>query len=129
MLNSTSVFNQASPPARHLAADSPIYVAGEVTAKLGAEEVVWSHLNILMELTRYDRGNLRYDIFRDAGDPGHFLVHQTWKSPQRLRTHLQSDPVAKSIRAISGAAQVPLQLTLCDVRRGHAKPPKTDPQR
>ncbi|MDM2217737.1 putative quinol monooxygenase [Mycobacteroides franklinii] len=101
---------------------SPVHVVGEVTAKLGAEEAIWGHLNILLEHTRRDRGNLRYEILRDAGDPGHFLVHQTWKTPQRLHKYLQSEPVIRRIHAIQQAAQIPLQLTVCDVQRVHAKP-------
>ncbi|ORB54603.1 hypothetical protein BST43_15835 [Mycobacteroides saopaulense] len=111
--------------APHTAGYAPVYVTGEVTAKLGAEEAVWGQLNALLERTRYDRGNLRYEIFRDAGDPGHFLVHQTWKTPQHLHRHLQSEPVARCIRAIARAAQVPLALTVCEVQRAHTKPAPT----
>ncbi|WP_394334282.1 putative quinol monooxygenase, partial [Mycobacteroides abscessus] len=47
---------------------APVYVCGEVTATLGAEDTVWGLLNVLLERTRYDPGNLGYEIFRDAGD-------------------------------------------------------------
>lgn len=125
MLNPDSalpVLPEAPRSAAHPGAGAPVYVAGEVTAKLGAEELVWGQLNVLLERTRHDRGNLRYEIFRDAGDPGHFLVHQTWKTPQYLYRHLQSEAVARCIRAIAEAAQVPLALTVCDVQRAHTKP-------
>ncbi|TDH23599.1 MULTISPECIES: putative quinol monooxygenase [Mycobacteriaceae] len=126
MLNPDSVLAPvppAAPPPRP--SSTLVYVTGEVTAKLGAEETVWGQLNVLLERTRYDRGNLRYEIFRDAGDPGHFLVHQTWKTPQHLHRHLRSEPVARCIGAIRAAAQVPLALTVCDVQRAHTKPAPT----
>lgn len=110
------------PAAPTVAPHQRVHVVGEVTAKLGAEEAVWGHLNMLLEHTRRDRGNLRYEILRDAGDPGHFLVHQTWKTPRHLHKHLQSESVAKRVHAIQRAAQVPLQLTVCDVQRAHTKP-------
>ncbi len=110
------------PAAPTVAPHLPVHVVGEVTAKLGAEEAVRGHLNMLLEHTRHDRGNLRYEILRDAGDPGHFLVHQTWKTRQHLHKHLQSESVAKRIHAIQRAAQVPLQLTVCEVQRAHTKP-------
>lgn len=102
--------------------DVSVHVVGEVTAKLGAEETLWGYLNVLLERTRYDRGNLRYEILRDAGDPGHFLVHQSWKTSQFLHRHLQSEPVIKALHAIGAAAQIPLQLTVCEVQRAHTKP-------
>lgn len=123
MLTPDGVLTQAPPPpAARRVSSEPVYVVGEVTAKLGAEEAVWGRLNVLLEHTRRDRGNLRYEILRDAGDPGHFLVHQTWKTPQCLHRHLQSESVAKRIGAIQRAAQVPLQLTVCEVQRAHTKP-------
>ncbi|AMT69436.1 MULTISPECIES: putative quinol monooxygenase [Mycobacteriaceae] len=101
---------------------APVYVAGEVTATLGAEETVWGLLNMLLERTRYDPGNLGYEIFRDAGDPGHFLIQQTWKTPQLLERHLRSAAVSWCITRIQQVAHIPLRLTVCDVHRAHSKP-------
>ncbi|AIC72967.1 Hypothetical protein ERS075564_02745 [Mycobacteroides abscessus] len=101
---------------------APVYVCGEVTATLGAEDTVWGLLNVLLERTRYDPGNLGYEIFRDAGDLGHFLIQQTWKTPQLAERHLRSAAVSWCITRIQEAAHIPLRLTVCDVHRGHSKP-------
>lgn len=101
---------------------APVYVCGEVTATLGAEETVWGLLNMLLERTRYDPGNLRCEIFRDAGDPGHFLIQQTWTTQQLLERRLRAPAVSRCITRIQQVARIPLRLTVCDVHRGHSKP-------
>ncbi|ETZ65076.1 hypothetical protein L836_1265 [Mycobacteroides abscessus MAB_110811_2726] len=83
---------------------------------------MWGLLNVLLERTRYDPGNLGYEIFRDAGDLGHFLIQQTWKTPQLAERHLRSAAVSWCITRIQEAAHIPLRLTVCDVHRGHSKP-------
>ncbi|MEC4835989.1 antibiotic biosynthesis monooxygenase family protein [Mycobacteroides chelonae] len=109
-----------------MAAPAQLHVVAEVTAILGTEDQLWNELCVLAERSRRRTGNLRYEILRDIGDPGHFLICQSWASREWFWKYLDCAAVIEHTAAIAALAQIPLQMTVCQLQPATTAP---DPDR
>ncbi|MBN7322824.1 putative quinol monooxygenase [Mycobacteroides abscessus] len=112
----------AAAQGRAMAAHGQLHVVAEVTATLGAEDQLWNELCVLAERSQRRAGNLRYEILRDIGDPGHFLICQTWASREWFWKYLDCAAIIEHTTAIAALAQIPLQMTVCQMQPA-APPP------
>lgn len=100
---------RGTPPRLHL------HVVAEVTAKLGHEHQLWTQLCVLAARSRRRAGNVKFEILRDIGDPGHFLICQSWTSREHFSRYLDAASVIEHTTQIHALAQIPLQMTVCQM--------------
>lgn len=51
-------------------------------AKKGKEEELRKDLIAVVEPSRKEEGSMRYELFADESDPGHFVFVEHWASPE-----------------------------------------------
>lgn len=61
-------------------------------AKAGKEDELRRDLSALVEPSRREEGNIRYDLFEDQSDPGRFVFVEEWASEQTRTQHHEHGP-------------------------------------
>ena len=56
-------------------------------AKSGKEAQLRENLVALVDPSRRETGNIRYDLFSDTNDAGRFVFVETWSDTQAQRMH------------------------------------------
>ncbi|PTA70683.1 MULTISPECIES: putative quinol monooxygenase [unclassified Stenotrophomonas] len=65
-------------------------------AKPGREDRLRGNLVGLVEPSRAEAGNLRYDLYQDADDKGRFVFIERWASPEHQQHHHNKGPHIQS---------------------------------
>ncbi|WP_313273848.1 putative quinol monooxygenase [Stenotrophomonas sp.] len=68
-------------------------------AKPGREDRLRSNLIDLVEPSRAEAGNLRYDLYQDAGDKARFVFIERWASPEDQQRHHNDGPHIQAFHA------------------------------
>jgi quinol monooxygenase YgiN len=69
---------------------SELFIVVGLKAKQGKEDELRRDLSVLVEPSRHEDGNIRYDLFEDQNSPGHFVFVEAWSSVEaRTRHHEQ----------------------------------------
>lgn len=63
------------------------YVLVALYAKEGREAELRTALAAVVEPSRSDEGNLRYEMFEDQADPRRFVFLEHWASPETQHKH------------------------------------------
>lgn len=71
---------------------SELNVVVGLKAKAGKEDELRRHLSVLVEPSRKEEGNLRYDLFEDACEPGRFVFVEAWSSVETRMQHHEHGP-------------------------------------
>lgn len=71
---------------------SGVFIAVGLRAKQGKEEALRRDLIAVVEPSRREAGSLRYDLFVDQGDPGHFFFFEHWASREDQQRHHNHGP-------------------------------------
>lgn len=71
---------------------SELFVAVGLVAKVGAEDELRRDLASLVEPSRKEEGNLRYDLFEDQTTPGLFVFVEAWASTETRNQHHEHAP-------------------------------------
>ncbi|SMF49101.1 putative quinol monooxygenase, partial [Pseudogulbenkiania subflava] len=66
---------------------SDFYVLAVLYAKPGREDELRENLAALVEPSRKDEGNLRYELFVQQDDPRRFVFVEHWASPEAQHKH------------------------------------------
>lgn len=71
---------------------SELFIVVGIHAKPGKEEELRRDLIAVVEPSRKEEGNLRYDLFVDQSDPGRFVFVEHWASPEAQQKHHTQGP-------------------------------------
>ena len=66
---------------------SDLFIAAVLYAKQGQENQLRADLTALVEPSRRDEGNLRYELFADQSDPRRFVLVEHWTDPASREKH------------------------------------------
>ena len=71
---------------------SQITVVAHIRARADRIALVQSELEKMVASTRQEPGCLQYDLHRDNQDPVHFVMLESWASPEHLQAHGAGQP-------------------------------------
>ena len=71
---------------------SELIVVVGLKAKAGKEDELRRDLSVLVEPSRNEDGNLRYDLFEDQDEPGRFVFVEEWSSVELRNKHHEQGP-------------------------------------
>jgi len=66
---------------------SELLIVVGLVAKAGTEDDLRRDLSSLVEPSRKEEGNIRYDLFEDQDTPGHFVFVEQWASVETRTRH------------------------------------------
>ena len=66
---------------------SELFVVVGLKAKAGKEDELRRDLSVLVEPSRKEEGNVRYDLFKDQDEPGRFVFVEEWSSFETRTKH------------------------------------------
>ncbi|QCI63403.1 putative quinol monooxygenase [Phreatobacter stygius] len=73
---------------------SELFVIVVLNAKAGREQELRRDLVAVVEPSRNDEGNLRYEVFVDQDDPGRFVFFEHWADQAaQARHHSETDHI------------------------------------
>ncbi|GGD40092.1 putative quinol monooxygenase [Aureimonas glaciei] len=84
---------------------SELHIVVGLQAKAGKEDELRRDLAGLVEPSRGEDGNIRYDLFEDRDEPGHFVFVETWASAEARALHHEQGPHIQHFHA-NGVANV-----------------------
>ncbi len=84
---------------------SELFIVVGLKAKTGKENELRRDLSVLVEPSRNDEGNVRYDLFEDLDEPGHFVFVEEWASVEARNRHHEHGPHIQHFHA-NGVANV-----------------------
>jgi quinol monooxygenase YgiN len=76
-----------------------------IHVKEGSEEKFEAAFAKAIAGTRKEKGNLAYQLNRDARKPGHYVVYERWQNLAALDAHMNT-PHIKALRADTGDLRV-----------------------
>lgn len=68
-----------------------IYVVATIKIKLDCIETARPEVLKLIEHTRQEKGNLRYDYFQDVKEPGTFVILEQFADQAAFQEHINSE--------------------------------------
>lgn len=71
---------------------SELFIAAGLKAKKGKEDELRRDLIAIVEPSRNEEGNLRYELFVDQSDPGRFVFLEHWASADARHKHHTEGP-------------------------------------
>jgi len=71
---------------------SELFVVVGLKAKAGKEDELRQDLSVLVEPSRREDGNIRYDLFEDQDEPDRFVFVENWASPEARTKHHEHGP-------------------------------------
>lgn len=78
---------------------SELFIVVGLIAKVGKENELRQDLSVLVEPSRSEDGNIRYDLFEDQDEPGRFVFVEEWSSPAARTRHHEHGPHIKHFHA------------------------------
>ncbi|WP_173088681.1 putative quinol monooxygenase [Devosia sp. 1635] len=82
-----------------------LFIVVGLKAKEGKEDELRLDLSVLVEPSRAEDGNIRYDLFEDRDEPGRFVFVEEWSSTQARNRHHEQGPHIQHFHD-NGAANV-----------------------
>ncbi len=71
---------------------SELFIVVGLKAKQGKEQELRRDLTAVVEPSRKEDGNLRYELFVDQSDPGLFVFVEHWASTEQRQKHHTAAP-------------------------------------
>ena len=81
-----------------------IQIVAEIEIKPAHRDGLISVLRALVEGSRAEAGNKRYDLTEDIDRPGHFFVIEEWRSEKAIEEHGASPHFQAFVAATKGKA-------------------------
>ncbi|MCY1497953.1 Antibiotic biosynthesis monooxygenase [compost metagenome] len=82
------------------------FIVIALQAKEGQEEALRAQLIAVVEPSRRDEGNLRYEMFADRNDPRRFVFVEHWASTEaQHRHHTESEHIRRFNADGAGAVE------------------------
>ena len=69
-------------------------------------------LEKLIEETRKEEGNLKYDWYQDAKEPGTFIAIETFKNQEAFQAHLSSQYFIQGIEKMKDFYTAPVEIRI-----------------
>ncbi|WP_299998216.1 putative quinol monooxygenase [uncultured Cedecea sp.] len=69
-----------------------LFIAVGLKAKADKEDELRRDLSALVEPSRKESGNIRYDLFEDQNEPGRFVLVEEWASIETQTRHHEHGP-------------------------------------
>lgn len=66
---------------------SELFIIVGLKAAAGKEDELRRDLSVLVEPSRNEDGNIRYDLFEDRNQPGYFVFVEEWSSIEAQTKH------------------------------------------
>lgn len=82
-------------------------VVAEIIAKPGSEDGIRAALTTLAVASRDEEGCISYEVFESDAASGTFFTIETWRAPEDMAAHLQSEHLAAAFDAADGHVSVP----------------------
>jgi len=71
---------------------SELFIVVGLKAKEGKEDQLRRDLSVLVEPSRNEDGNIRYELYEDQAEPGCFVFFEGWSSVQAQARHHEHGP-------------------------------------
>ncbi|MBX3536577.1 MAG: antibiotic biosynthesis monooxygenase [Chelatococcus sp.] len=71
---------------------SELFIVVGLKAKAGKENELRRDLSAVVEPSRNEDGNIRYDLFEDQDEPGRFVFVEEWASVEARAKHHEHGP-------------------------------------
>lgn len=71
---------------------SELFIVVGLKAKAGKEDELRRDLSAVVEPSRNEDGNIRYDLFEDQNEPGRFVFVEEWASVEARTKHHEHGP-------------------------------------
>jgi len=84
---------------------SQITIVAHIRTRADQVSLVQSELEKMVASTRQEPGCLQYDLHRDNQDPAHFVMLESWASPEHLQAHAAGQPMQDFQKAVEGAVE------------------------
>lgn len=84
---------------------SELFITVGLLAKAGKDDELRRDLASLVEPSRKEEGNIRYDLFEDRDTPGRFVFVEQWASEETRNRHHEHGPHIKHFHE-HGAANI-----------------------
>lgn len=84
---------------------SELFIVVGLKAKAGKADELRRDLSALVEPSRGEDGNIRYDLFEDIDEPGRFVFVEEWASAEQRDRHHENGPHIQHFHS-SGVANV-----------------------
>ncbi|AOP43350.1 putative quinol monooxygenase [Edwardsiella piscicida] len=81
---------------------SEVRIVATLVASAGQQEAVRHAALQLVEPSRAEAGNVRYDLHQEEGQGATLVFFEIWQSPQALTQHEKSAHFAAFLQAIEG---------------------------
>ena len=78
--------------------DEKFTLIGQIKAKKGCQQTVKQELQLLIDKSRKEPGNIHYDLYQAIDNECLFLFHESWKDQQALDDHMDT-PYLKRLLA------------------------------
>jgi quinol monooxygenase YgiN len=85
-----STFGGNTPSPATEPVEAPVRTLAVLTARAGREDDVLDLLKRMVPPSRAEPGNLRYDLWRDAGQSGRFVLDEAYRDAGALASHRAS---------------------------------------
>ena len=70
--------------------DEKFTLIGQIKAKNGCEQAVKQELQLLIDKSRKESGNIYYDLYQAIDNESLFLFHEGWQNQKALDEHMDS---------------------------------------
>lgn len=78
---------------------SELFIVVGLQAKAGKEDILRQDLAAVVEPSRKEDGNIRYDLFEDRDHPGVFVFVEQWASEEARNRHHEHGPHIQKFHA------------------------------
>ncbi|MBL3540582.1 putative quinol monooxygenase [Aminivibrio sp.] len=91
-----------------------IIVSASFTAKPGMRDAIAEISRKAIELTRQEKGNISYTLFKSSDDDVTMMYFEEWESLDDLRAHLKTDHIREAREAREDMLDGPVRVRVFD---------------
>jgi len=84
---------------------NPVKITAILTARPGQAEALQALLSGMIDPSRAESGNLRYDLWQDQSDPTRFVLDELYLDSNAVATHRQTPHFQAYLSRISDLAE------------------------
>jgi len=80
-------------------------IVANIKAKADRIDLIKAELEKLIDITRAEKGCIKYDLHQDNENPAHFLYYESWKSCELWQAHMGNQHLKNYMTATEGAVE------------------------
>ena len=89
--------------------DEKFTLIGQIKAKNGCEQAVKQELQLLIDKSRKQPGNIHYDLYQAIDNESFFLFHESWQNQKALDEHMESPYLKRFIAKANALLAEPIK--------------------